>query len=80
MFAIAGYLLSAGMVVAGVFKLKQIAGMIKEAKELFQKVRIAKHAESKGGRDITANEWREIAEESLDLLQAALKWWKLGRG
>ncbi|MCH7619181.1 MAG: hypothetical protein IH880_05370 [Candidatus Marinimicrobia bacterium] len=80
MFAIAGYLLSAGMVVAGVFKLKQIAGMIKEAKELFQKVRIAKHAESEGGRDITANEWREIAEESLDLLQAALKWWKLGRG
>ncbi len=79
MFEIIGYVLSAGMAVAGAFKMKQIAGMIGEAKELFQRVKKAKHAESEGGRDITLNEWKEIAEESMDLLKSALSWWKLVR-
>lgn len=76
MITIIGYLLSAGLIAAGVFKWKQIKNVIKEAKELFGKVKIAKAGESEGGRTITANEWREIAEESLDLLKAVLEWWK----
>ena len=76
MITIIGYLLSAGLIAVGVFKWKQIRNVIKEAKELFGKVKIAKAGESEGGRTITANEWREIAEESLDLLKAVLEWWK----
>lgn len=76
MITIIGYLLSAGLIAAGVFKWKQISNVIKEAKELFGKVKIAKSGESEGGRAITANEWREIAEESLDLLKAVFEWWK----
>ena len=65
------------MIAAGVFKWKQISEVIKEAKELLRKVKIARAGESEGGRVITVNEWREIAEESLDLLEAVLEWWKL---
>ena len=76
MITIIGYLLSAGLIATGVFKWKQINNVIKETRELFGKVKIAKAAESEGGRAITTNEWREIAEESLDLLKAVFEWWK----
>lgn len=76
MITIIGYLLSAGLIATGVFKWKQINNVIKEARELLGKVKAAKAGESEGGRAITTNEWREIAEESLDLLKAVLEWWK----
>jgi len=76
MTAIIGYLLSAGLMATGVFKWKQISNVVKEARELFGKVNIAKAAESEGGKTITTNEWQEIAEESMDLLKAVFEWWK----
>ena len=79
MITIIGYLLSAGLIATGVFKWKQINNVIKEARELFGKVKVAKAGESEGGRAITTNEWREIAEESLDLLKAVLEWWKFNQ-
>ena len=77
MFTITGYLLSAGLVATGVFKWKQISNVAKKARDLFGKVKLAKSGESEGGRAITTSEWREIAEESLELLKAVFEWWKI---
>lgn len=60
--------------IAGLFKLKRLVNIIKQSKEVYEVYQSAKQAESDKGVEISAAEWRNIADEAMDVLKLVISW------
>jgi len=66
--------LGAVAVIAGAVKLRRLVGIVKQVKEVIDAYNSARRAESEGGVEISAKEWRKIADESLDVIELVASW------
>ena len=75
MFELGGYALTAILAIAGLTKFRKIIPIIKDIRSLLKKYNEVTKAESAGGKRITEDEWKSLAKEALDLVQAVVGWW-----
>ena len=72
--AIVLWSVGAALTIAGLFKLKRLVQIIKEAREVYQVWQKAKLAESHQGVEISAEEWKKIADEAMDVVKLLISW------